>query len=107
MLRVCYVRKSGVWKLVIKRLFLWICVRMRSRLRLKVVPTCLSCPRGINVADDLHPEVRAARKLLVPELKQAKEQGKQAWIAFPSRLIIDNVEVKAIRPASVMSYRRD
>ena len=64
-------------------------------------------PRGINVADDLPPEVRAARKLLVPDLKQAKDQGKQAWIAFPSRLIIDNVEVKAIRPASVMSPRRD
>ena len=58
-------------------------------------------PRDIRVADDLPKEIRDAQKLLMPELKKAREEGKDAFVAFPARLIVNKTEVKAMRPGSV------
>ena len=63
-------------------------------------------PRGIKVSDDLPKEIRIARKMLVPDLERAKAANKDAFIVFPARLIVDKVEVKAIRPSSVMEPSR-
>ena len=37
----------------------------------------------------------------MPDLKKAQAEKKNAFIVFPARLIVDGVEVKAIRPGSV------
>ena len=58
-------------------------------------------PRHIYVGDDLPKEIREARKRLMPDLKKAQAEKKNAFIVFPARLIVDGVEVKAIRPGSV------
>ena len=63
-------------------------------------------PAGVKMADDLPKEIRAARKILVPDLERAKAAGKDAFIAFPSRLIVNKVCVKTIRPGSVVQNSR-
>ena len=63
-------------------------------------------PRGIKVSDDLPKEIRLARKMLVPDLEKAKAANKDAFIAFPARLLVNQVEVKTIRPSSVMEPSR-
>ena len=57
-------------------------------------------PRGINVADDLPPEIREARRQLTPALEEARAAKKDAFVAYPARLIVDNVEVMKIRPGA-------
>ena len=57
-------------------------------------------PSEIRVVED-HPfPVREARRKLVPELVAAKQAGRQAWIAFPARLLVDGREVRAIKPGT-------
>ena len=58
-------------------------------------------PAKINVGDDHPKEIREARKLLVPELKAALAAKKDAFIAFPAKLIVDKAVVKSIKPSSV------
>ena len=57
-------------------------------------------PQGVYVSDDLPREVRDARQRLKLDLETAKRSGKQAWIAYPARLIVDGMEVKAIQPVT-------
>ena len=56
-------------------------------------------------SDDLPFAVRQARKLLFDDLDKAKRDGKSAFISFPARLIIDNVEVRS-EPVIVSDARR-
>ena len=57
-------------------------------------------PSGIRVSDDLPPEIREARRQLTPALEKARAENKDAFVAYPARLIIDNVEVMKIRPGT-------
>ena len=56
-------------------------------------------PPGISVSEDFPVEIREARKRLVPDLKAAKRDNREAWIAFPARLIVEGKEVKVIKPS--------
>ena len=60
-------------------------------------------PSGIRVSDDLPPEIREARRQLTPALEKARAENKDAFVAYPARLIIDNVEVMKIRPGTTSS----
>ena len=41
------------------------------------------------------PEVVAKRRSLVPKMKQAKQQGKMAWISYDTLFFIDGKPVKS------------
>ena len=55
-------------------------------------------PNSVYVKDDLPWAVREAQKSLIDECKKARQQDRDAFIAFPARLIVDGQEVDAIRP---------
>ncbi len=55
-------------------------------------------PKGVYAGDDLPLEVREARRQLKGDLDEAKRQGKEAWIAYPARLIVDRRQVKVVKP---------
>ena len=55
-------------------------------------------PQSIYVTDDLPREIREARQKLLPELNEVKRAGRQAWLAYPARLIVEGKEVKSVRP---------
>ena len=57
-------------------------------------------PAGISISDDLPAEIREARGKLVPELQELKRQNKNAWIAYPARLMLDGHEEKRIEPVT-------
>ena len=57
-------------------------------------------PRDVRVADDLPKKIREARKVLMPDLKKARDEGKDAFIAFPARLIVNKVEKRVVHPGS-------
>ena len=63
-------------------------------------------PKGINVADDLPREIRDARQTLKADLDKAKAEGKDAFIAYPARLIVNHVEVKVAQPGCRQPDRR-
>ena len=46
-------------------------------------------PDNVRVTDDLPLSIREARKKLLPALKDARDKGKDAYIAYPARLIVD------------------
>jgi hypothetical protein len=54
--------------------------------------------RGISVAKDYPEEIRRARETLWPDLKSAKKSGKEAFIAFPAKLIVDKRVVADLYP---------
>ena len=54
-------------------------------------------PNSVYVKDDLPWAVREAQKSLIDECKKARQQDRDAFIAFPARLIVDGQEVDAIR----------
>ena len=78
-----------------------ICKFLDYNEKMEVKKNAKQLPNGVKVGDDLPREIRDARKALVPDLKKAWEAGKDAFVAFPARLIVNKVEVKAIRPGSV------
>ncbi len=55
-------------------------------------------PKGVYAGDDLPHEVREARKQLRGDLEEAKRQGKEAWISYPARLIVEGRQVKTVKP---------
>ena len=63
-------------------------------------------PSGVSVSEDFPIEVRDARQKMMPELLEAKRNGKQAWLAYPARLIIDGREVRSIRPTTTRDSRQ-
>ena len=62
-------------------------------------------PRGIIAADDLPKEIRDARRQLKADFDQARAEKKDVFVAYPARLIVNNVEVKAIDPATMQTSR--
>ena len=52
--------------------------------------------RPFGMAQDLPPEICAARRALNPKLEAAKKANKKAWIIYPCRLVIDNVITESI-----------
>ena len=46
-------------------------------------------PKGVYAGDDLPKEIREARKKLKGDLEEANRQGKEVWISYPARLIVD------------------
>ena len=57
---------------------------------------------GVGISDDLPREVREARKQLYQEVRDAKAQGKEAWISYPARLFVDRVLVRVVRPSAAL-----
>ena len=55
-----------------------------------------SLPREVAVADDLPEAVREARKLILEDMKRAKQAKKEAWLSYPAKLIVNNVLVKSV-----------
>ena len=64
-------------------------------------------PHGISVNEDLPVEIREARAKLVPELRELKRQNKDAWIAYPARLMVAGREVRKEIPKSRAGERRE
>ena len=54
--------------------------------------------KDLGIADDLPGPIRDAQKLLLPELKQAKLETKEAFIRFPAKLVINGKVVRSINP---------
>ena len=54
-----------------------------------------------SIAEDFPVQIRRARETLLPELREIKNTGKRATIAYPARLI---VEGKVVREASVLGH---
>ena len=50
----------------------------------------------ISVAEDFPVQIRKARESLLPQLREVKDRGKRAVIAWPAKLIVDNVCVKEV-----------
>lgn len=63
-------------------------------------------PTGISITDDLPAEIREARGKLVPELQDLKRQNKNAWIAYPARLMLDGEEVRRVEPVTSSRVNR-
>ncbi len=61
----------------------------------------LSAP--LSVAEDFPAPIRKARESLLPELKELKNKGKRATIAYPAKLICEG---KVVREANVMHFLR-
>ena len=59
-------------------------------------------PAGLYISEDLPAEVRAARKKLHGEFTAAKNAGREVWITYPARLIVDGEEVNSVSPASMI-----
>ena len=55
-------------------------------------------PKHIRVGEDLPFPIREARKQLLPDLKAARDQGKDAFFAYPCRLIVAGEEAASLRP---------
>ena len=49
---------------------------------------------------DLPLEIHEARAKLVPELRELKRNNKDAWIAYPARLMVEGQEVRTETPKS-------
>ena len=64
-------------------------------------------PQGVSVSEDLPVEIREARGKLVPELKALKRNHKDAWIAYPARLMVEGREVRSETPKSRVGERRE
>ena len=56
-------------------------------------------PDSVYVKDDLPWAVREAQRSLLEECKKARQQDRDAFIAFPARLIIDGQEACSVRPS--------
>lgn len=56
--------------------------------------------QNIFTAEDFPAEIREARRMLSPDVKAARDAGKQAWVVYPARLLVDGRCVKEIRPSS-------
>ena len=54
----------------------------------------------ISISEDFPFEIREARKKLLPELKELKNKNKNAFIAYPARLICDGQLVNEIKVTS-------
>ena len=59
-------------------------------------------PRPLGVSDDLPLDIRKARESLLPELKELKNRGKKASIAYPARLIADG---KVVKDLDIIEYK--
>ena len=46
--------------------------------------------QNVSVAKDYPDEIRRARETLWPKLKAARQQGKEAYIGFPAKLVVEN-----------------
>ena len=57
--------------------------------------------------EDLPLEIHEARAKLVPELRELKRQNKDAWIAYPARLMVAGQEVRKEIPKSRVGERRE
>ncbi len=57
----------------------------------------------LNIAEDFPTPIRRARESLLPELKELKNKGKKATIAYPAKLISDG---KVVREANVLHFLR-
>ena len=58
----------------------------------------LSKEDGFGISEDFPYEIRMGRKELIPQLIEAKENGKEAWITYPCKLFIDRKLFKEIDP---------
>ena len=59
--------------------------------------------KPFGIAQDLPPEIRAARKALSPKVEAAKRNGKKAWIIYPCKLVVDNVVTESLDVAKFCS----
>ena len=53
-------------------------------------------PTAIGVYEDFPIQIRKAREVLLPELREAKQANKKATIAYPARLIVEGQQVKTV-----------
>ncbi len=53
-------------------------------------------PATVSMAEDFPLPIRRARESLLPELKEIKNSGKRATIAYPAKLIVEGKLVKEI-----------
>ena len=58
-------------------------------------------PQEIRVGDDLPIAVREAQKQLYAECKAARDDKKDAFIAYPARLVVDGREIRSVKPTLV------
>ena len=54
-------------------------------------------PASVSVNEDFPKEIRDARKSLMPQLKELKNQNKNVTIAYPARLISEGKVVKEVK----------
>ena len=65
-------------------------------------------PKHVRVGDDLPLAVREAQKQLYAECRAAREEGKDAFIAYPARLVVEGQQVDCVRPTLIRpSSHRD
>ena len=65
-------------------------------------------PKNVRVGDDLPLAVREAQKELYAECRAAREEGKDAFIAYPARLVVEGQQVDCVRPTLIRpSSHRD
>ncbi len=53
------------------------------------------------VSEDLPYEIRQARAVLEPELKELKQQKKRATIVYPAKLLVEGKVVREVKPGTV------
>ena len=63
-----------------------------------VMKTKAQLPADVGMTNDFPREIRLGRKQLIPRMLEEKN-GKQAFIVYPCRLIVDGREVEKIDPA--------
>ena len=77
---------------------------LRFQQREKVRGARTTLPKGLGISEDHPQEIRDARQQLVPLMRG---EGKEAWIVYPARLIVDGRLYKEISPATAAATRRE
>ena len=66
-----------------------------------VMRTKSQLPAGVGMTNDFPLEIRLGRQKLFPRMLKEKEAGKQAFIVYPCRLIVEGEEVMKIDPSTI------
>ena len=64
-----------------------------------VMRTKNDLPQECGITPDFPREIRSARRVLIPKMIKAREEGHEAYIVYPCKLFIDGKEVERINPA--------
>ena len=88
--------RSGPKRQGSHRILIMLFLDYQDRERVRMCKKML--PDHMHLTEDMSLEVRTARRELQPDVNAAYAAGHRVHIAWPARLIVNNVEVKRVRP---------